>query len=187
MTAVLDRELAQSDRDACREILARGSKSFALASRALPERLRDPVAAFYAFCRVSDDLVDDSADPRGALAALRVRVDRAERGTPDDDPVDRALAFVMRAHGLPRVAVDALLDGYLWDVEQRSYPTLSDTIAYSARVASSVGVAMTVLMGVRDRATLARARSHALRALPVNALPLTLSYPRSRITRPMSP
>jgi phytoene synthase len=158
LSAVLDPGvLAAGDRDACRDILARGSKSFALASRALPARLRDPVAAFYAFCRVSDDLVDESADPRSALASLRGRVDRAERGAPDDDPVDRALAFVMRAHGLPRVAVDALLDGYLWDVEQRRYETCSGTIAYSARVASSVGVAMTVLMGVRDRRVLARA------------------------------
>ncbi|MDQ3035109.1 MAG: squalene/phytoene synthase family protein, partial [Myxococcota bacterium] len=68
---------AASDRDltACRAILAHGSKSFAFASRALPARMRDPVAAFYAFCRVSDDAVDESDDARGALDALHARLD----------------------------------------------------------------------------------------------------------------
>lgn len=149
--------IAPDDLEACRAILARGSRSFALASRALPKRLRDPVAAYYAFCRVSDDLVDESADPHAALAALRVRVDRASDGTPEPDPVDRALAYVLGEHGVPRVTIDALLEGYLWDVERRRYETLSDTIAYAARVASSVGVAMAALMGARDRSTLARA------------------------------
>lgn len=149
--------LAEGDLTACREILARGSKSFALASRALPARMRDPVAAFYAFCRVSDDAVDESADPRAALVTLRARVDAAMLGAPREDPVDRALAWLVHDHALPRAPIDALLDGYLWDVERRTHTTLSSTIAYSARVASSVGVAMTFLMGVRDRETLARA------------------------------
>lgn len=149
--------IARADLDECRAILARGSRSFALASRALPPRLRDPVAAYYAFCRVSDDLVDESADPIAALASLRARVDRAARGAPDPDPVDRALAYVLAEHHVPRIAIDALLEGYLWDVERRRYSTISDTIAYSARVASSVGVAMTALMGVRERLTLSRA------------------------------
>lgn len=149
--------LSTADLEACRAILAQGSKSFAFASRALPARMRDPVAAFYAFCRVSDDAVDESATPRDALARLNERVDAAAAGRPESDPVDRALAWLMGAHALPRVPIDALLEGYLWDAEGRSYETLSETMDYCARVASSVGVAMTALMGVRDAETLARA------------------------------
>jgi phytoene synthase len=145
------------DLRACRAILARGSKSFAFAARALPARLRDPVAAFYAFCRVSDDAIDQSASPRAAHALLRERLDRIVRGVPGPDPVDRALAWVMRTRGLPPTPLEALLEGYLWDVEGRTYRTLGGVLGYAARVASSVGVAMTVMMGVRDRATLARA------------------------------
>jgi phytoene synthase len=154
-----DRLTARHRRDleTCREILAAGSKSFALAARFLPERLRDPVAAYYAFCRVSDDLVDESRDPRAALTSLHVRLDAAFTGRPMADPVDRALAWAIEAHALPRAPLDALLDGYLWDVERRTFPTLSSVIAYSARVAASVGVTMTMLMGVRDRSVLARA------------------------------
>ncbi|UJR85079.1 phytoene/squalene synthase family protein [Sandaracinus amylolyticus] len=152
MSAAIERDL-----EACRALLARGSKSFAFASRALPYRLRDPVAAFYAFCRVSDDAVDESDDPRAALVALHTRLDAAYAGTPHDDPVDRALAWLAHVHGLPRGPLEALLEGYLWDVERRTYDELAGTIAYSARVASSVGVAMTALMGRRGPRTLARA------------------------------
>jgi phytoene synthase len=145
----------------CLDLLRRGSKSFHSASRLLPRRLRGPVAAVYGFCRVADDAVDDAvaqgADPSVNLVALRHRLDAIARGEPIDDPVDRALEVVMRRHSLPRVAFDALLDGFAWDVEGRRYDTLDDLLGYCARVASSVGVAMCVLMDRRDPATLARA------------------------------
>ncbi len=117
----------------------------------------DKSAAFYAFCRVSDDLVDSHSNPRAALDDLRRRLDSACAGRPRSDSVDRALAWLFEVHGLPKVALDALLEGYSWDVEGRTYETLSDTLSYAARVASSVGVAMTVLMGRRERSTLSRA------------------------------
>ena len=141
----------------CRAILGRGSKSFAAASRLLPARLRDPVAGYYAFCRVSDDAIDESADPLSALAALSERLDRIVEGRPADHPADVALAWVVREHGIGRAPLDALLEGYRWDVERRRYEDLEGVRAYAARVAASVGVVMTRIMGERDRETLARA------------------------------
>ncbi len=141
----------------CRAILSRGSKSFAAASRLLPARLRDPVAAYYAFCRVSDDAVDESDDPVAALAALRARLDRIMEGAPEDHPADVGLAWVVRDHEIPRAPLAALLEGYLWDVERRRYDDLSGVRAYSARVAASVGVVMTLLMGARRPEVLHRA------------------------------
>lgn len=119
--------------------------------------MRDPVAAFYAFCRVSDDAVDESAAPIEAHAALVARLDAIYRDHPDDHAVDRALAWLVRDHAFPRAPMDALLEGYLWDTTDRRYETLSDVRAYAARVAGAVGVAMTFLMGVRERDVLARA------------------------------
>lgn len=141
----------------CRAILGRGSKSFAAASRLLPARLRDPVAAYYAFCRVSDDAVDESVDPRAALDALHARLDRIYAGAPDDHPADRGLAWVVTAYEIPRGPIEALLEGYRWDVEGRRHEDLSGVRAYAARVAASVGVVMTFIMGRRDPAVLARA------------------------------
>jgi phytoene synthase len=123
----------------------------------LPGRLRDPIASFYAFCRVTDDAIDESTDPRGALARCVARADAIFAGAPEDDPIDRAFAATVRAHVLPRAPIDALLDGYRWDVERRPIRTRSDLVAYAVRVAASVGVVSSRLMGIRDRATLARA------------------------------
>lgn len=141
----------------CRAILARGSKSFAAASRLLPPRMRDPVAAYYAFCRVSDDAIDESADPALALAELEARLDRLFAGRPEDHPADVGLAWVVRELAIPRAPLSALLEGYRWDVERRRYEDLSALRAYAARVAGSVGVVMTLLMGRRDPHVLHRA------------------------------
>lgn len=146
-----------SDLAVCKALLAQGSKSFSAASWLLPRRMRDDAAAFYAFCRVADDAVDDSGDPARAVARLHVRLDRIFADQPEDDAVDRALARVVLRHEMPKAPFSALLEGFEWDAQERRYRTLSDVLAYSARVASAVGVVMTYLMGVRDRDTLARA------------------------------
>lgn len=146
-----------ADLAACRAILDEGSKSFAAAARLLPRRIRGDVAAFYAFCRISDDLVDFSDDPAAAVEELDGRLDRLYAGSPDDDPVDRAFGRVVHRHDLPRPIVDALIEGFAWDAEEREYETLHDVLGYCARVASSLGVIMTLFMGPRDAQTMARA------------------------------
>lgn len=141
----------------CGELLRVGSKSFASAARLLPARVRPQVTAFYAFCRVADDAIDDSEDPASALALLHRRIDAIYDGRPYDDPVDRAFAWVVWTAAIPRPLVDTLLEGFAWDLEECRYERIEETLAYSARVASVVGVVMTLIMGVRERQTLARA------------------------------
>jgi len=152
-----DGEDPAADVEACKQILAEGSKSFAAASLILPRRLRGPAAVFYAFCRIADDLVDFSDDPGEAVVELAARLDRIYAGEPDADPVDRAFCRVVRAYEVPRVVVDALIEGFSWDADERDYETLDEVLAYCARVASVIGVVMTLLMGPRDPRTLARA------------------------------
>ncbi len=141
----------------CTAILREGSKSFALAGRVLPQRLRGPVNAVYAFCRQADDAIDTADAPAKAVQQLRLRLDHLYDGAVWTDPVDRALAPVLRQFELPRALFEALLEGFVWDATGRTYATLADLHAYNARVASSVGVIMTRLMGVRDPQVLARA------------------------------
>jgi phytoene synthase len=145
------------DHAQCTRILRHGSKSFALAGRLLPKRLRAPVTAVYAFCREADDTMDNSLAPREALGILNARLERIYSGIGLEGPVDRALAYTVHTHALPREGLAALIEGFAWDAEGRSYATLSELKAYAARVASSVGVVMTQLMGERRAAVLARA------------------------------
>ncbi len=53
--------------------------------------------------------------------------------------------------------LDGLLEGFAWDAAGRTYEDEADMLAYAARVASTVGVLMTLLMGRREADTLARA------------------------------
>ena len=151
------RELDAADLAACRALLRTGSRSFHLASRLLPSDIADGATGLYAFCRVADDAIDTSDRPPDALERLHARLADAYRGRPQDDPVDRAFAVVVRAADVPRELPEALLEGMLWDAEGRRYETLSDVRAYSARVAAAVGGMMSVVMGGRSAETLARA------------------------------
>ena len=59
--------------------------------------------------------------------------------------------------GIPRIALEALLEGLEWDVEGRVYETVCDVYEYAARVAGSVGVMMAALMDARTPDLVARA------------------------------
>ena len=111
----------------------------------------------YAFCRLADDAVDDSAQKAAAVIALERRLDLAYRGAPRNAPVDRAFARLIAQVALPRALPEALIEGLAWDAEGRRYSDLSGVLAYSARVAAAVGAMMCLLMGVRDPHRLARA------------------------------
>lgn len=149
--------LAAGDLRACRELLKNGSRSFYVASHLMPQPWRDSASALYAFCRVADDVIDEGDDPVTALVGLNRRLDAIYRSEPEDAPVDRAMAVVVRRHELPRELPSALLEGFAWDAQARSYEDLSSVLDYAARVAGSVGAMMAVVMGVRDPHALARA------------------------------
>lgn len=147
---------SSADMAACKKLLREGSKSFFAASLLLPKRVREPTVPVYAFCRIADDVVDESGDPR-AVESLHRRLDAAYAGTPHDSPVDRAFADVVRTHDIPKAVMAALLEGFAWDAEGKRYATIEDLHGYCARVASTVGVVMSLLMGTRDPVALARA------------------------------
>ncbi len=134
-----------------------GSKSFAAAALLLPAKLREEAYALYAFCRLSDDLVDEQGGAEDAIGDLRRRLALAYAGQPADSPVDRAFADVIAVSSMPRALPEALIDGLEWDVKGVACETESDVYAYGARVAGSVGAMMAVLMGVRDPVLAARA------------------------------
>jgi 15-cis-phytoene synthase len=149
--------IAPRDLEACRAAIRTGSRSFHAASHLLPRRHRDPALALYAFCRFADDAVDLNAEKPAAVLSLADRLERAYAGRPVAHPADRAFAAMVEATAMPRALPDALIEGFAWDAQGRRYATLADLRAYAARVAAAVGAMMTVIMGVRDADTLARA------------------------------
>lgn len=146
-----------ADLAACREAIRQGSRSFHLAGKLLPVEVREPAYAIYAFCRFADDRIDRERGGTGAIASIRHLLDRCYSGRPGADFVERAFADVVREFAIPRAVPEALVEGLLWDAEGRRYATVSDLRGYAVRVAGSVGVMMSLAMGTREPAVLARA------------------------------
>ncbi len=76
---------------------------------------------------------------------------------PCDHPVDRGLLCAAQTWGIPKAVFEALHEGFQWDSSERQYETIEELIEYCVRVASTVGVMMTLVMGESSVPTLARA------------------------------
>ncbi|MBN1247297.1 MAG: phytoene/squalene synthase family protein [Anaerolineae bacterium] len=127
----------------CSAITASHSRTFSLASGLLPPKKRDAARALYAFCRMSDDIVDrlqhDKAwDARSALEQWRRRA-VGECESPSD-PLIMAWADTQATYGIPRLYAEQLIDGVARDIEQDRYDTFEDLTSYCYGVASTVGL-----------------------------------------------
>ena len=149
--------LDTGDLRACQESLRQGSRTFLAASRLLPVDIRAAACALYAFCRAADDAIDLGSDPSRAVADLQERLGAIYAGVPGPALVDRAFAVIVARHGIPRALPEALIEGFAWDAAGRCYETEDEMLAYASRVAGSVGVMMSLLMGRRE----ARVLGHA--------------------------
>jgi len=152
-----------------RAYLGRNSRSFAFASRFFPKAEGERVARVYAFCRVTDDLVDrpEGNDAAALEAVLDEWVGLAERayggGATGIDLLDRAMGEMASA-GVPFIYAAELVEGMRMDLRRETYGSLAELRAYTYRVASVVGCWLTELFGVHDAPTLARAAAmgHAM-------------------------
>jgi len=150
--------LRRDDRLACRAWIQRHSKSFFLSSLLLPARVRQASWALYAFCRRADDAVDE--EPAGGMArveSLRRRLERVYAGRADDDPIDRAFAAVVERYRIPRALPEALLAGMEMDARGTRYDSDEELLVYCFRVAATVGLMMTRVMGASDDVAYLRA------------------------------
>lgn len=144
---------------------ARNSRTFRFASRWFPTGPRERVTGVYAFCRFTDDLVDEHLDD--SAAERRARLDawsrlarKAYEGTPTGiELLDVVMGEAAEA-GVSFRYVEELIEGVRMDLVRRRYETVADLRLYTFRVASVVGGWLTELFGTHDAWVLDRA--HAL-------------------------
>ena len=123
----------------CRAITAKHSRSFYLASSLLPADKRRAVRALYAFCRVSDDIVDVATSPvEPTLTEWRKRVLAAQPAR--NDLVAVAWTDTRTRYGIPQRYAEQLIDGVARDLHQTRYTTFPDLATYAYGVASTVGL-----------------------------------------------
>lgn len=131
----------------CEQITRTNSRTFYLASGLLPEGKREAVRALYAFCRVTDNIVDTgNAATKGAeLSDWAARVSLAH--PPADDLVAVAWAHARARYHIPAGYARQLIDGVARDLVQNRYQTFSELAEYAYGVASTVGLMAMHIIG----------------------------------------
>lgn len=144
--ASFDQALLEQSYRQCESITAVNSRSFHLASRLLPEDKRRAARALYAFCRVSDDIVDRAQDDaQERLAVWRRSVTSVH--PPLDDMVAIAWADARLRFHVPLRYAEQLIDGVARDFQPVRYDMFEDLAAYCYGVASTVGLMSMHIIG----------------------------------------
>ncbi len=153
---------------AARESIAKGSKSFAAASKLFDPQTRERAWLLYAWCRACDDIADGQElghdarvveDPAAALARIRTLTDKALAGEPTGEMAFEALRIVAAETRMPHRFAHDLVAGFALDAKGWFPRSEHELLQYCYHVAGAVGCMMAVVMGVdpQDDATLDRA------------------------------
>jgi phytoene synthase len=141
----------------CARLLGRSAPGLLAASMALPGRARDSAIVLGAANAVFlDEARREGVDP-ATIERLGERVLAAFEGTPEDRPLDRAIARLAKEERLPRVVFDAALEAARWDANGRRYATIENLLDYAVRAGGAPAIGMAIVLGVRGRDVLARA------------------------------
>ncbi|MEJ5197444.1 MAG: squalene/phytoene synthase family protein [Anaerolineae bacterium] len=142
-----DRLAAAYDR--CEEITREHSRTFYLASGLLSPEKRRAARALYAFCRVTDDLIDHGGGD--GLTRLIEWRRCALSIPPGDDPVALAWADTRAHYRIPQAYPEQLIAGVARDATAGRYETFADLAAYCYGVASTVGLMAMHIIGYAGR------------------------------------
>jgi squalene synthase HpnC len=125
----------------CQRLAETHYENFHVASWFLPKRLRPHFHSIYAYCRVSDDLGDETGDRQLSLALLdhwSGQLDACYRGEARH-PVFVALAATIAACNIPKEPFADLLVAFRQDQIITRFSTIDEVLAYCRYSANPVG------------------------------------------------
>ena len=148
---LLDRAYAH-----CDAMARQHSRTFYKASSLLPSARRRSIRALYAFCRITDDLIDHAQGDREAnLAAWQARALSVPPPSDDlaagDSLVAMAWADTRLRCRIPARYAGQLIQGVARDLTTTRYATFDDLAAYCYGVASTVGLMSMHIIGFTGR------------------------------------
>ncbi|MFZ0685463.1 MAG: squalene synthase HpnC [Terriglobales bacterium] len=139
-------------REYCRRLARSHYENFSVASWFLPRRLRQHFFNVYAYCRISDDLADETGDNAASLQLLDEW--EAELGAcyagRARHPVFVALAETVHKFEIPKHEFVDLLTAFRQDQRVSRYETFDDLLGYCKYSANPVGHLVLYLCGYRD-------------------------------------
>jgi squalene synthase HpnC len=133
----------------CRALTLRRHENFSVLSALVPDGLVGDFSAVYAFCRVADDLGDESPSRDMALERLgwwRGELEECGRGNARH-PVFVALQPVIDRHQLPLTPFHDLISAFELDQRVTRWRTWDELIGYCRLSADPVGRLVLMLLG----------------------------------------
>ncbi|MBI3783329.1 MAG: squalene synthase HpnC, partial [Deltaproteobacteria bacterium] len=128
-------------------------ENFTVGSWLLPRRLRQHIAAIYAFARTADDIADEgfapSAERLAKLALHEKELEACYRGTATS-PIFIALADTVARFDIPMDPFRRLLSAFRSDAEFRPFADFDELREYCRGSANPVGHLILYLFGYRD-------------------------------------
>src|SRR5947199_8419585 len=125
----------------CERLARSHYENFSVATWFLPKRLRQHFYNVYAYCRISDDLGDETGDREASLQLLdewESELNACYEGNPRH-PVFVALAGTVREFDIPKQTFADLLTAFRQDQRVTRYETFDDLLGYCRYSANTVG------------------------------------------------
>jgi len=136
----------------CERLARTHYENFSVATWFLPRRLRQHFFNVYAYCRISDDLGDETGDTDASLRLLdewETELNACYAGSPRH-PVFVALAGTVREFDIPKHEFSDLLRAFRQDQTVVRYESFDDLLAYCRYSANPVGHLVLFLGGYHD-------------------------------------
>ena len=147
----------------CRWMITQGSKSFSLAARLFDSDIRDAAFFLYGWCRYCDDQVDQAGMQESRekleqrLTTLSAATQSVFSGAVQEQAVFIAMQYIVQRYSIPAHYALELIEGMAMDARGTRYQTFNDLSLYCYRVAGTVGLMMSHVMGLRDEQALRHA------------------------------
>ncbi len=140
--------------DTAKEISKKSKSSFYYAFNLLPNEKRDAMNTVYAFCRQTDDIIDEGNEPDELkyekLHKWRVEFEKAFSGHSEYLLLNK-LANTISKFNIPLDPFFDLLKGMEMDLQRKTYLTFDDLVLYCYRVASTVGLMCIEIFGYKNK------------------------------------
>ena len=142
--------------DQAKQISKGSNSSFYYAFNLLSNEKRDAMNTVYAFCRRTDDIVDEGNDPHEIkyenLRKWRIELEKALQGSSDYALLNK-LAATIKRFKIPIDPFFELLKGMEMDLQHKRYFSFEDLQLYCYRVASTVGLMCVEIFGYKHEST----------------------------------
>ena len=142
--------------ESAKEISKKSKSSFYYAFNLLPEEKRDAMNTVYAFCRKTDDIVDENSDSTDLkyekLRKWRIEFEKSFSGHSEFALLNK-LGTTISKFDIPLEPFFELIKGMEMDLQKDRYKSFEDLQLYCYRVASTVGLMCIEIFGYKHPST----------------------------------